>query len=722
MIKSENQTNQLLQQKITDLLSHKDVIPLFAEQIIDVLEMSEDEENSLQEILNQMVRTGKLVQTKKKKYALPEDLGFLTGRLQGNARGFGFFISDKDEDDVFISAENLNGAMHNDRIMIRLLGSKGPSREGEVVRILERANKIVVGTFEKEKSFGFVVPDDKRIYQDIFIPRDEIKDVKNGYKVVVEMVSWPQKRRNPEGRIVEVLGHKDDVGTDILSIIRQYDLPEEFPEEVEQAARSIPQTIAEEEIKRRKDLRHLRIITMDGADAKDLDDAISITRKENGNFLLGVHIADVSHYVKENGIIDKEAYTRGTSVYLVDRVIPMLPKEISNGICSLNPNEDRLAFSVCMEIDKAGKVVSHEILESVIRSSQRMIYEDVTKILEEDDPELTERYSSYIEDLRNMETLAGILREKRMRRGSLDFDLDETNIILDLKGKPIDVKPYERGISNRIIEEFMLVCNETVAEFMSWNEMPFVYRIHEKPAVEKLLEFNEFIHNFGYHLKGIGGEIHPKSLQNLLEKIKGSREESIISTVMLRSLQKARYSNENSGHFGLAAKYYTHFTAPIRRYPDLVIHRIIKDFLNGAMSKGRIKYLEKVLPGLSEHCSQREKLADEVERETDNLKKAEYMLDKIGMEFEGIISGVTYFGIFVALANTVEGLVRMTALDDDYYVYNEKHYCLIGERTRKVYRLGDTIRVKVASVDIPSRNIDLAVARLALARLAYFSL
>lgn len=710
MIKSENQTNQLLQQKITDLLSHKDVIPLFAEQIIDVLEMSEDEENSLQEILNQMVRTGKLVQTKKKKYALPEDLGFLTGRLQGNARGFGFFISDKDEDDVFISAENLNGAMHNDRIMIRLLGSKGPSREGEVVRILERANKIVVGTFEKEKSFGFVVPDDKRIYQDIFIPRDEIKDVKNGYKVVVEMVSWPQKRRNPEGRIVEVLGHKDDVGTDILSIIRQYDLPEEFPEEVEQAARSIPQTIAEEEIKRRKDLRHLRIITMDGADAKDLDDAISITRKENDNFLLGVHIADVSHYVKENGIIDKEAYTRGTSVYLVDRVIPMLPKEISNGICSLNPNEDRLAFSVCMEIDKAGKVVSHEILESVIRSSQRMIYEDVTKILEEDDPELTERYSSYIEDLRNMETLAGILREKRMRRGSLDFDLDETNIILDLKGKPIDVKPYERGISNRIIEEFMLVCNETVAEFMSWNEMPFVYRIHEKPAVEKLLEFNEFIHNFGYHLKGIGGEIHPKSLQNLLEKIKGSREESIISTVMLRSLQKARYSNENSGHFGLAAKYYTHFTAPIRRYPDLVIHRIIKDFLNGAMSKGRIKYLEKVLPGLSEHCSQREKLADEVERETDNLKKAEYMLDKIGMEFEGIISGVTYFGIFVALANTVEGLVRMTALDDDYYVYNEKHYCLIGERTRKVYRLGDTIRVKVASVDIPSRNIDFILA------------
>ncbi|HHU49271.1 MAG TPA: ribonuclease R [Clostridiales bacterium] len=699
-----------IKQKVINLLSSDDVIPLFEDQLTERLELTPEEESKLHEVLNQMVREGRLVQTKKKKYALPEDLGYLTGRLQGNAKGFGFFIPDKGEEDVFISAENLNGAMHNDRILIRLLKSNGRSKEGEVVRILDRANKTVVGTFEKDKNFGYVVPDDRRIYQDIFVPKDEIKDVKNGYKVVAEIVRWPQKRRNPEGRIIEVLGHKDDVGTDILSIIRQFNLPEEFPEQVLQSAGKIPQTIPEEEIKKRKDLRNLRVITIDGADAKDLDDGISIEKNKKGNFVLGVHIADVSYYVKENGAIDREAYARGTSVYLVDRVIPMLPRELSNGVCSLNPNEDRLAFSVIMEIDARGTVVNHTIEESVIRSSQRMVYEDVTRILEKNDAELIERYSDYIDDLRNMEALAEILRNKRMRRGSIDFDLDETRITLDLKGRPIDVMPYERGISNRIIEEFMLVCNETVAEFMTWNETPFVYRIHEEPEVEKLLEFNEFIHNFGYHLKGIGGEIHPKTLQNLLEKIKGSREEGIISTVMLRSLKKARYSSENAGHFGLAARFYCHFTAPIRRYPDLIIHRIIKDFLKGGLDKERTEYLEGVLPGMADHCSQRERLADEAERETDDLKKAEYMLDKIGMEFDGIISGVTNYGIFVELANTVEGLVRMTALDDDYYVYNEKHYCPIGERTRKIYRLGDTIRIRVTNVDIPSRNIDFVPA------------
>jgi ribonuclease R len=699
-----------VRKKIIDLLSSADVTPLYEDELMDRLKLTSDEESKLNTILNQMVEEGQLVRTKKKKYAIPEDLGFLTGRLQGNARGFGFFIHDKEEEDVFIPAESLNGAMHNDRILIRLLKGNGLSREGEVIRVLERANKTIVGTFEKDKNFGFVIPDDKRINQDIFIPKDEIKGVKNGFKVVVEMVRWPQKRRNPEGRIVEVLGHKDDVGTDILSIIRQFNLPEEFPEEVSHAAKKVPQTIPEKEVKRRKDLRDLRIITMDGADAKDLDDAISIERKQNGNLLLGVHIADVSHYVKENGVIDREAYERGTSIYLVDRVIPMLPKELSNGICSLNPNEDRLAVSVFMEIDNKGKVVNHQIEESIIRSRQRMIYEDVTKILEENDPELTERYKDYVDDFRNMEVLANILRDNRMRRGSIDFDLDETRIVLDFKGKPIDVAPYERGISNHIIEEFMLVCNETVSEYMTWNKVPFVYRIHEEPTVEKLLDFNEFIHNFGYHLKGIGGEVHPKALQNLLDKIKGSREESIISSVMLRSLQKARYSSVNMGHFGLAARFYSHFTSPIRRYPDLIIHRIVKDFLNGRMESKRIKYLEKVLAGMSDHCSQRERLADEAERETDNLKKAEYMMDKVGMEFDGIVSGVTSFGIFVELNNTVEGLVRMTALDDDYYVYNEKHYCLIGERTKKVYRLGDTIKIRVSNVDIASRNIDFVLA------------
>ena len=481
-------------------------------------------------------------------------------------------------------------------------------------------------------------------------------------------------------------------------------------EEAVRAAQKTPQTVPEEEIRRRRDLRNIRMVTIDGADAKDLDDAVSIERLNNGNFLLGVHIADVSYYVKENSEMDREAYARGTSVYLVDRVIPMLPRELSNGICSLNPKEDRLAFSVSMEIDRKGTVVNHRIEESVIRTSERMVYEDVTKILEENDPELVERYSDLVEDFRDMETLSRILREKRMRRGSIDFDLDEAKIILDIQGKPIEVKPYERGVSNKIIEEFMLVCNETVAEYMTWNEVPFLYRIHEDPTVEKLLEFNEFIHNFGYHLKGVGGEIHPKSLQNLLEKIRGTREEDIISTVMLRSLQKARYSSENAGHFGLAAKYYCHYTSPIRRYPDLIVHRILKDFIHDRMDKKHMEKLAGRLPEMANHCSEREKVADEAERETDDLKKAEFMMDKIDREYDGIISGVTNYGIYVALENTVEGLVRMTALDDDYYVYHEKHYCLIGERTRKVYRLGDTIRIKVAQVDLAARNIDFVLA------------
>jgi ribonuclease R len=487
-----------IEQKIIDLLASKDVIPLYAEQLMEEFEIPESEENNFRDQLDEMVQKGKLVQTKKKKYALPEELGFITGRLQGNAKGFGFLIPDNsEEEDAFISAENLHGAMHKDRIMIRLMKSSGRSREGEVIKVLERANTTVVGTFEKDKYFGFIVPDDKRINQDIFIPQDEINGAQNGFKVVAEIIKWPEKRRNPEGRVIEVLGHKNDVGTDILSIIRQFDLPEEFPEEVVRMAKNVPQTVQEEEIKRRRDLRDMRMVTIDGADAKDLDDAVSIEKLGNGNFQLGVHIADVSYYVKENNDMDQEAYARGTSVYLVDRVIPMLPRELSNGICSLNPKEDRLAFSVFMEIDNQGNVVNHQIEESIIRTSERMVYEDVTRILEENDPELTERYDYLVEDFRNMEVLSKILRNKRMRRGSIDFDLDETKIVLDIKGKPVDVKPYERGISNKIIEEFMLICNETVAEYMTWNEVPFLYRIHEEPTVEKLLDFNEFIHNFG---------------------------------------------------------------------------------------------------------------------------------------------------------------------------------------------------------------------------------
>lgn len=703
-----------IKEKVIELFKEKEYPPLYMKQIMEVLDISPKDQDMLESVLNQMEKEGSLVVTKKGKYALPEDLGFLVGRIQGHPKGFGFLIPDnKGEEDVFIAAENMEGAMHNDRVMVRLLNRRSEgakSREGEVVRILERANKTVVGLLEKEKHFGFVIPDDSRIAFDIFVPEKEIKGIESDSKVVVEIVRWPEPRRNPEGRIVEVLGHKDKAGIDILSIVRQFNLPEEFPEEVKEAARKIPQEVTDNDLVGRKDLRHLNTITIDGADAKDFDDAVSIELLENGNYLLGVHIADVSHYVKENSIIDKEAYKRGTSIYLVDRVIPMLPFELSNGICSLNPNVDRLTLSVFMQIDHDGQVVDYSIHESVIKSKYRMVYEDVSKILEENDQELIDKYSDIIDDLRNMEKLYEILNKRRQERGSLDFDLEETKITLDIEGKPIDVMPYDRRVSNRIIEEFMLICNETIAEHIYWQQIPFIYRIHEEPTIEKMLDFNEFIHNFGYRLKGIGGEIHPKVLQDLLKKIEGTREEAIISAVMLRSLQKARYSHENLGHFGLATNYYCHFTSPIRRYPDLMIHRIVKATLHNELSEKRIKQLEDILPGMADHCSQRERLADEVERETEDLKKAEYMADKIGMEYEGIISGVTEFGIYVQLPNTVEGLVRISSIEDDYYVYNEKHYCLIGERTRKIYRLGDIVKVRVVKVNIDERNIDFVLA------------
>lgn len=700
-----------IKDKIIEILGENNRPPMYIEQLMEVLGISPGEKRVLQSILDEMVKDGQIIQTKKKKYALPEKLGYIIGRIQGNPRGFGFLIPDDPaEEDVYISAENMNGAMHNDRVIVRLLPSVYgyPSREGEVYKVLERANKTIVGTFEGNGKgrHGFVVPDDPKIGMDIFVPSIEGVDVKTGYKVVVEIYKWPEQRRNPVGRIIEVLGHKDDAGVDVLSIIRQYKLPEKFPAEVEAAAAEVSQTVREEDMVGRKDFRHLRTFTIDGADARDFDDAVSLEIMDNGHFLLGVHIADVSHYVKEGSPIDKEALLRGTSVYLVDRVIPMLPPELSNGICSLNPNEDRLAISVMMEIDEEGKVVDYQIYESVIRSKMRMIYEEVNRVLEDNDQELLPKYAEFLEDLRNMQRLSEILHRRRMRRGSIDFDLNEAKITLNEEGKVVDVRLYTRGVSERMIEEFMLICNETIAQHVFWRNIPFMYRIHEDPDIEKMLEFNEFIHNFGYHLKGIGGRIHPKTLQQLLEKIRGTREEAIINTVMLRSLQKARYSPDNTGHFGLAAEHYCHFTSPIRRYPDLVDHRIIKDLLHNRLDSARIAKLESMLPDMAEHCSEREIIADEVEREVDDLKKAEFMLDKIGMEFDGIISGVTSYGIYVELGNTVEGLVHISTMDDDYYVYDEKHYCLIGQRTNKIYRLGDAVRVRVVGVDLASRNID----------------
>lgn len=683
--------------------------PMLDIELANVFEIEPHEMGHFYALLDDMERKGQIIKTRKNRYAAPERMNLVVGRLQQHNRGFGFILTEREEEsDVFVSDSDMNGAMHNDLVIGRILRKGGPDRkaEAEIIRILERANKEIVGTFESSQNFGFVIPDDKRINMDIYIPPKESHGAKDGYKVVTQITRWPEPRRNPEGKIIEILGHKDDVGTDILSVIRKYKLPEVFPKKVEEEAQKIPEQIPEEEKRRRRDLRNERIFTIDGADAKDLDDAVSIQKMENGDYLLGVHIADVSYYVRERSALDKEAFKRGTSVYLVDRVIPMLPKKLSNGVCSLNPGEDRLALSVQMQINSQGNVVNHEIFESIIRSGKRMIYTEVSDILEHDDEELKKQYQDWIEDLKQMEELAGILKRRREARGSIDFDFDETEIILNENGIPIEIKKAERRIANQIIEEFMLICNETVAEHFRWLNIPFVYRIHEEPDMAKMESFNKFIYNFGYRLKGLSNEIHPHVLQDLLRKIEGKKEERIISTLMLRSLKKARYSSENEGHFGLAAVNYCHFTAPIRRYPDLQIHRIVKEMLAGRLTEERIEVLKKIVDEAAEQSSEREKIAMEAERETDDLKKTEYMAHHLNEEFDGIISSVVSFGMFVELENTIEGLVRISTLVDDYYIYDEENYLFRGERTKKTYRIGDAVRVKVVRADVSQREID----------------
>jgi len=698
--------------RVLEYMKEEAYNPMLFQELAEALNIADDKLDELEETLEHMETEGLVVKTRKKRYGLPERMNLIVGRLQGSKKGFGFLIPDNpDLGDVYIPVENLNGAMNNDKVIARITkASIGAIKsEGEIIRILKRANEIVVGTFENCKKYGFVVPDDARIYQDIFVPQEDFGGAKNGYKVVVEITRWPEGRRNPEGKVIEILGHKDDVGTDILSIIRGHNLPEVFPEEVEAQANKLPDEVNEDIIKNRRDLRDRIIVTIDGEDAKDLDDAVSLEVLSNGNYLLGVHIADVSQYVFENSYLDKEALRRGTSVYLLDRVIPMLPKKLSNGICSLNPKVNRLTLSCDMEIDNKGNVVKYDIYESVISTTERMTYENVNKILEEDDDQLKERYKDLIEVFKNMEKLMNILRKKRRLRGSIDFDFKEAKIVLDEKGKPVEIKTYERGTSEKIIEEFMIVCNETIAEHMYWKELPFVYRVHEDPDPEKIMALNQLVHNFGYSIKG-ADEIHPKALQQLLDKITGKREERLISTLTLRSLRKARYDGASLGHFGLASKYYCHFTSPIRRYPDLMIHRIIKEDIHGKLNSKRIAELNELIPSIAEQSSIRERAAEDAEREVEDLKKAEYMAERIGEEYEGIISSVTSFGLFVELDNTIEGLVHVSHMEDDFYIFDEVNHVMIGERKRIIYRIGDTVKVRVLSVDMANRSIDFVLA------------
>jgi ribonuclease R len=698
-----------IKDKIIDFMREEAYKPLSFKELMNVLNPEGNLRKELIKTLNELEREGKIIFTRSERYGLPEKMNLIIGTLEGHQKGYAFFRPDnKDIKDIFIPPSDMGGAMHGDRVIVKnvKLLEEGKSPEGKVIRIIERANTFIIGTYQKSRNFGFVVPDDKRIAYDIFIPKEDSNNAKTDTKVSVKIIEWPEKRKNPEGKIVEVIGNIEDTKTHIEAILKEKKVRQFFSEDVIKEAIAVSsEEIREEEIKRRRDLRNLCIITIDGADAKDLDDAVYVEKIDEEKYKLGVHIADVTHYVKEDRKVDKEALKRATSIYLSDRVIPMLPKELSNGVCSLNPNEDKLSLSVEMIINLEGKVIDFEIFESIIKSSYRMTYKDVSNILENNDEELVSKYEQILPMLKEMEELSLILRKKREDRGCIDFDFDETKIIIDEMGKAIDVTKYERRVSNKIIEEFMLACNETVAENYYWLNMPFVYRIHEDPDEEKMYEFSKFVHNLGYTIKG-NQDVHPRELQQLLEKVKGKKEETLVNTLMLRSLRKAVYSSESSSHFGLAATYYCHFTSPIRRYPDLQIHRIIKGQLNGKISEKEMDRLFERTALVAEQSSKMERIADEIERDTNKIKIAEFMSDKIGEEYEGVISGVTSFGVFVELDNTVEGLVHISNIIDDYYIYDNEKKELMGQKNRKVYKIGDVVKIKLKSVSIARAEID----------------
>lgn len=696
-------------QVLVDLMNDKQYVPMKIKELAIILQVSREERPELEEVLEALLEEGKIELSKRGKYKLAEETT-VTGTFISHPKGFGFVEVEGMEEDIFIPEEYTENAFCQDVVRAVLLpGRMGKRREGRITGIVSHTITEVVGTYEKSKNFGFVVPDNPKILQDIFISGECSKGAMDGHKVIVQITDYGSMRRKPEGKIVKIIGHINDPGTDILSIVYAKELPLEFPEKVLNQAERVRDDVSAADMEGRMDLRDVPMVTIDGEDAKDLDDAVSLSR-EGKIWHLGVHIADVSNYVQENSALDREAKKRGTSVYLVDRVIPMLPHRLSNGICSLNAGYDRLALSCLMDIDVRGNVVNSQIAESVICVDRRMTYTSVKKILEVKDEAEREKYQDFVPMFEQMEELAGILREKRRKRGSIDFDFPETKIILDKKGKPVDIKPYDRNVATRIIEDFMLIANETVAQEYFWREIPFVYRTHDTPDPEKIQALAEFIRNFGYGLKGVQDEIHPKELQKLLARIADSPEEVLISRLTLRSMKQARYSTECTGHFGLAAKYYCHFTSPIRRYPDLQIHRIIKENLRGRMDPERVAHYEELLPEVAEHSSKTERRADEAERETEKMKKAEYMLGHIGEVYEGVISSITSWGMYVELPNTVEGLIHVSNLYDDRYYYREESHAMVGTDTGKIYKLGQSIPVRVLGADKQTRTIDFVPA------------
>lgn len=708
-----------LKEEIIAIIKSADYEPMSVSDFQDALGLSSaDSFRDLIKILVELEQTGMVTRTKQDRYQKQQqktNSGLVRGTLSQNKKGFAFLRPDDQEmEDIFIPPTKINRAMDGDVVLVEVKKSRGDFRkgkfEGEVKAIESHSIKQVVGTFSEARHFGFVVPDDKRIMQDIFVPKGQELGAVEGHKVLVQITQYSDGTNSPEGQISAILGHKNDPGVDILSIIYQHGIEIEFPDDVLKEAENVPETIQPDELKGRRDLRDELTITIDGADAKDLDDAIAVKKLDNGNTELTVSIADVSYYVTEGSALDREAYDRATSVYLVDRVIPMIPHRLSNGICSLNPEVDRLAMSCRMEIDAQGQVVKHEIFESVIHSNARMTYDAVNRIITDKDAATRVQYPEIVPMLDLAQTLSQQLIAMRKKRGEIDFDIKEAKVIVNEEGIPKEVVTRERGEGERLIESFMLIANETVAEHFNQMEVPFIYRIHEQPKSERLRQFFDFITNFGIMVKGTGEDIHPSTLQNIHEEIAGRPEDMVISTMMLRSMQQARYDADNLGHFGLAADYYTHFTSPIRRYPDLIVHRLVRKYLIEKSMDGRAMHeWEEKLPQIAEHTSNRERRAIDAERDTDELKKAEFMIQHIGDEFEGVISSVANFGMFVELPNTIEGMVNMQNMSDDYYHFDERQMALIGERKAKVYRIGDVVKVKVIHVDVDERQIDFQI-------------
>lgn len=711
----ENMDRSLYEKRknlICELVNDKFYVPMKEKELAAFMQVRPEEREELKTILNELLMEGRLQISKRGKYSKGEEGGGLVGTFISHPKGFGFVEIEGRSEDLYIPESGVNGAFHQDQVQVELLkGQGGRRQEARIVKILSHGLTKVVGTYQKSKSFGFVIPDLEKISTDIYIPAEGSKGAVTGHKVVVELTDYGDDKHKPEGRITEILGHVNDPGVDILSIVKGYDLPVEFEEKLLNQAERVGKPVSEADMAGRRDLRSLQMVTIDGEDAKDLDDAVSLTR-EGENYCLGVHIADVSNYVQENSALDREALNRGTSVYLVDRVIPMLPHTLSNGICSLNQGEDRLALSCLMKVNKKGEVVSYEIAETVICVDRRMSYTAVRKILEEGDTELIQEYEELVPMFQDMQELAAILRKKRRQRGSIDFDFPESKIILDQKGNPVSIEPYERNVATDLIEDFMLLANETVAQHFYWMEVPFLYRTHETPDTEKIEKLATFIHNFGYHIKikTSDHEVHPKEIQKLLASIEGTEEEALIARLALRSMKQAKYSVECTGHFGLACACYCHFTSPIRRYPDLQIHRIIKEQLRGRLMEKRIDHYKEILPEVARQTSRLERRADEAERETDKLKKAQYMKHHIGETLEGIISGITAWGIYVELPNTVEGMIHVARLTGDYYYYKEETFEMVGRDTGRCFKLGQRLKVFVDSVDMVSKSVDFLLA------------